>query len=387
MSLEDSLSKLSLYDAKKYFRKAQNVVFNFTEMEAKVREATNNEPWGASSSLMAMIAQGTYNAREREEILGMVFKRFVEKSASEWRQIYKSLQLLDYLIKNGSERFIDEVRSNLNLIRMLESFHYIDSQGRDQGINVRNRAQSLIKLLRDDSQIRAERKKARANSGKFRGVAGGIPSYIPGSSVNPAAGFTRSTSYGISISADYDSDDENQNNHSLHARDSSRWSDGHYEPNVPQEEEEEEEEDEFSEFQSAPPVTASYKNRTVESLTDSQRSSSQNTTDLLQDLNFQRYQPRPTPPKSTTSISIDKNDPFSVLLGTAKKGSSRSSMSPQKSTSNLSMPSKLDINEDTDDIFGELTSAPSAPIAQQANTNSKKANNSTNLNEVDLLSF
>jgi hypothetical protein len=25
-------------------------VMNYTEMEAKVREATNNEPWGASSS-------------------------------------------------------------------------------------------------------------------------------------------------------------------------------------------------------------------------------------------------------------------------------------------------------------------------------------------------
>lgn len=34
---------------------------NYTEMEAKVREATNNEPWGASSSMMTEIANGTYN--------------------------------------------------------------------------------------------------------------------------------------------------------------------------------------------------------------------------------------------------------------------------------------------------------------------------------------
>ena len=39
----------------------KNVVMNYTEMEAKVREATNNEPWGASSTLMQEIAQGTYN--------------------------------------------------------------------------------------------------------------------------------------------------------------------------------------------------------------------------------------------------------------------------------------------------------------------------------------
>lgn len=30
-------------------------------MEAKVHEATNNDPWGASSTLMQELAQGTYS--------------------------------------------------------------------------------------------------------------------------------------------------------------------------------------------------------------------------------------------------------------------------------------------------------------------------------------
>jgi epsin len=157
---------------------------NLTEMESKVREATNNEPWGAPSTLMAQIAAGTYNYREREEIIGFLFRRFTEKAANEWRQIYKSLQLLDYLIKNGSERIIDDVRANLTLIQMLKSFHYIDSKGRDQGINVRNRAKNLIAFLGDDAMIRAERKKARANAKKFGGVLlaafGGALSITPG---------------------------------------------------------------------------------------------------------------------------------------------------------------------------------------------------------------
>lgn len=38
-----------------------SAVMNYTEMEAKVREATNNEPWGASSSQMQEIANGTNN--------------------------------------------------------------------------------------------------------------------------------------------------------------------------------------------------------------------------------------------------------------------------------------------------------------------------------------
>lgn len=52
---------------------------NYTEIESKVREATNNEPWGAPTTLMAQIASATYNYREREEILAFIFRRFTEK--------------------------------------------------------------------------------------------------------------------------------------------------------------------------------------------------------------------------------------------------------------------------------------------------------------------
>lgn len=66
-SLKDQVSNLTLYDLKAGVRKVQNgalllsdvvtaansetAVMNYTEMEAKVREATNNEPWGASSAI------------------------------------------------------------------------------------------------------------------------------------------------------------------------------------------------------------------------------------------------------------------------------------------------------------------------------------------------
>lgn len=159
-----------------------------------MREATNNEPWGAPSTLMAQIASGTYNYREREEIISFIFRRFTEKAANEWRQIYKSLQLLDYLIKNGSERLIDDVRSNVSIIQMLKLFHYIDSKGRDQGINVRNRAKNLVNFINDDTQVRAERKKARNNAKKFGGVSsaayGGASSISTGPSYGGDDDFT-----------------------------------------------------------------------------------------------------------------------------------------------------------------------------------------------------
>ena len=40
--------------------KATNVVMNYTETEAKVREATNDDPWGPSGTQMNEIARLTF---------------------------------------------------------------------------------------------------------------------------------------------------------------------------------------------------------------------------------------------------------------------------------------------------------------------------------------
>lgn len=56
---------------------------------------------------------------------------------------------------------------------MLRQFHFIDMAGKDQGINVRNRAKELADLLSDVEKIRTERKKARSNKNKYGGVEGG----------------------------------------------------------------------------------------------------------------------------------------------------------------------------------------------------------------------
>lgn len=104
----------------------------------------------------------------------MIYRRFTEKSAEEWRQIYKALQLLEFLVKHGSERVIDDARGHITLLKMLRQFHFIDQNGKDQGINVRNRAKELAELLGDVERIRSERKKARASKNKYTGVEGGM---------------------------------------------------------------------------------------------------------------------------------------------------------------------------------------------------------------------
>ena len=125
---------------------------------------------GASSTLMQEIAQATNNYQDFSEIMPTIFRRFMDTEASEWRQIYKSLQLLEYLVKNGAERVVDDARAHVSTIKILRNFHYTDEKGKDQGINVRNRAKELAELLSDVERIRTERRKARMNRNKFQGT-------------------------------------------------------------------------------------------------------------------------------------------------------------------------------------------------------------------------
>jgi epsin len=128
----------------------------------------------------------------------MIYKRFTEKAAEEWRQIYKALQLLEFLIKNGSERVIDDARSHLSLLKMLRQFHFIDDNGKDQGLNVRNRSKELAELLSDVDRIRSERKKARATKNKYGGVEGGAG----GGGFSSGAGAGSESRYGGFSNAD-----------------------------------------------------------------------------------------------------------------------------------------------------------------------------------------
>ncbi|PWN52784.1 ENTH-domain-containing protein [Violaceomyces palustris] len=196
MDFEDigsKLSNLTFYDVKSLYTQAVNYALNVSEIEAKVKEATNDDPWGASSTLMQEIAAATHNFQDFNEIMPAIYRRFMEKEAREWRQIYKSLQLLEYLVKNGSERVVDDARSHLATIKILRNFHYIDEKGKDQGLNVRNRAKELAELLSDVDRIRQERKRAKQNRNKYTG--GGSGEFVPGSGTGRYGGFGSDSYY------------------------------------------------------------------------------------------------------------------------------------------------------------------------------------------------
>ncbi|CAJ0915133.1 unnamed protein product [Ranitomeya imitator] len=152
-------------------RQMKNIVNNYSEAEIKVREATSNDPWGPSSSLMTEIADLTYNV----EIMSMIWKRLNDHGKN-WRHVYKALTLLDYLIKTGSERVSHQCKENIFAIQTLKDFQYIDRDGKDQGINVREKSKQLVSLLKDDERLKGERAQALKTKERMAQVATGVGS-------------------------------------------------------------------------------------------------------------------------------------------------------------------------------------------------------------------
>ncbi|XP_031210994.1 epsin-2 isoform X2 [Mastomys coucha] len=156
-------------------RQMKNIVNNYSEAEIKVREATSNDPWGPSSSLMTEIADLTYNVVAFSEIMSMVWKRLNDHGKN-WRHVYKALTLLDYLIKTGSERVAQQCRENIFAIQTLKDFQYIDRDGKDQGINVREKSKQLVALLKDEERLKVERVQALKTKERMAQVATGVGS-------------------------------------------------------------------------------------------------------------------------------------------------------------------------------------------------------------------
>ncbi|XP_037323756.2 clathrin interactor 1-like [Pungitius pungitius] len=162
---------LNMWKVRELVDKATNVVMNYSEIESKVREATNDDPWGPSGQLMGEIAKSTFMYEQFPEVMNMLWTRMLKDNKKNWRRVYKALLLLAYLIRNGSERVVTSAREHIYDLRSLENYHFIDENGKDQGINVRQKVKEMVEFIQDDDRLRDERKKAKKNKDKYIGVS------------------------------------------------------------------------------------------------------------------------------------------------------------------------------------------------------------------------
>lgn len=143
--------------SKSVVRTGKNYLKGFTGTQIKVRDATSNDPWGPSGTQMNELAQLSFNQNDFIEMMEIMDKRLNDKGKN-WRHVFKTLTLLDYLLHAGSENVVIYFRDNIYIIKTLKEFQYVDDFGKDQGANVRQKAKDITNLLQDEARLREERR-------------------------------------------------------------------------------------------------------------------------------------------------------------------------------------------------------------------------------------
>ncbi|CAN0907312.1 Clathrin interactor EPSIN 1 [Linum grandiflorum] len=145
-------------------------VLKVPEIEQKVLDATNDEPWGPHGTVLQEISQATRKYTECQMIMSVLWTRLGE-TGKDWRLVYKALSVIEYLVAHGSERAVDDIIEHTYQISSLTSFEYVEPSGKDMGINVRKKAETIVNLLNNQEKIQEARNKAAANRDKYFGLS------------------------------------------------------------------------------------------------------------------------------------------------------------------------------------------------------------------------
>jgi len=137
-----------------------------TEVEARMCEVLSHKNWGASGSLMNEIARDTYDMERFQVVSSLMWDGLENQRPAAWKVVFKSLNLLDHLIKNGAERCVDDARNHSHLLRSLGQFNYYEGTI-DRGLGVREKSKQVLEILCDDERVREERQRARKLREKF----------------------------------------------------------------------------------------------------------------------------------------------------------------------------------------------------------------------------
>jgi epsin len=98
-----------------------------------LKEATSNENWNISNSKLQVLADHTYNWDDYNIIMKHLWAKVACKP-KDWRRIFKALNCMDYLVKNGAPRVVQDIKDELYKIREFQTFSYQDNgQERGQG--------------------------------------------------------------------------------------------------------------------------------------------------------------------------------------------------------------------------------------------------------------
>lgn len=144
---------------------------------------------------MNEIARDTFDYDRFNTVTRILWESLDNPRPAAWRVVFKALTLLEYLVKNGSERCVDDSRNHSHLLRSLFNFNYYEGTI-DRGQGVREKSKQVVELISDDERIREERTKAKQLREKFGGNLGGVSNFGGGGMTGIGGGGHSFSGYG-----------------------------------------------------------------------------------------------------------------------------------------------------------------------------------------------
>ena len=83
----------------------QKGIFSTPEFKKILNEATSNENWNIANSKLQVLADHTFNWDDYNVIMKHLWAK-INSKPKEWRRIFKALNTMDYLCKNGAPRVV-----------------------------------------------------------------------------------------------------------------------------------------------------------------------------------------------------------------------------------------------------------------------------------------
>ncbi|XP_010265044.1 PREDICTED: epsin-3 [Nelumbo nucifera] len=173
LSLDDIKKQASSFIQEKY-KILRLALTDVTQPELLAEEATNNDPWGPDARTMTRIAQASYDIDDYWRIVDVLHRRFYAIDQKLWRQSYKSLILLEFLLTHGPEDFVEEFQCATEVIEELGTFKYVDERGFDWGINMQKKSERILELLGGGEALKEARHKALKITKEIKGFGNSV---------------------------------------------------------------------------------------------------------------------------------------------------------------------------------------------------------------------
>ncbi|KAM7259935.1 hypothetical protein ACFE04_015676 [Oxalis oulophora] len=164
------------------YRVARLAFTDVTPAELLAEEATNNNPCGPDARTMTQIAEASFFVDDYWRIVEVLHRRFDCIDWKLWRQSYKSLVLLEFLLTHGALDFAEEFQCDYEIIQELGKFKHIDEKGYDWGANMEKRSDQIMELLGNIEALEEARFKALKLTKEIQGFGSSTPSSSSSSS-------------------------------------------------------------------------------------------------------------------------------------------------------------------------------------------------------------